>query len=193
MGKRSRSSPAHDLETDVEVFERLAAEAMSTGDADVLDRALDVYRGELLPFDPYEDWVFHHRQRLQLRHRELLRSAGRFDQLVALDPTDEHGHVGVMRNLLRAGDRTGVLRQFDVLAKILDEELGIGPSTEACAVRDLALEPGRRRPSAVPVVGPARRRPAAFSRSGDAAGPLLHHDRWSAPGVCVERERSTAS
>ena len=133
--------PDAHLETDVEVFERLAAEAMSTGAADVLDRALNVYCGELLPFDPYEDWVFHHRQRLQLRHRELLRSAGRFDQLVALDPTDEHGHVGIMQNLLRAGDRTGVLRQFDVLAKILDEELGIGPSTEACAVRDLALDP----------------------------------------------------
>ena len=30
--------------------------------------------------------------------------------------------------LLRSGDRTGVLRQFDVLAKVLDDELGIGPS-----------------------------------------------------------------
>ena len=32
---------------------------------------------DLLPFDPYEDWAFHHRQRLQLRYRELLRRAGR--------------------------------------------------------------------------------------------------------------------
>ncbi len=158
--------PGVDLETDVEVFERLAAEAMSTGGADVLDRALDVYRGELLPFDPYEDWVFHHRQRLQLRHRELLRSAGRFDQLVALDPTDEHGHVGVMRNLLRAGDRTGVLRQFDVLARILDEELGIGPSTEACAVRDLALEPAAASAAAASAV--------VQPRSADLATQRVH-------------------
>lgn len=115
--------PGADLETDVEMFDRLAAEALSTGDTHVLDRALNVYCGELLPFDPYEDWAFHHRQRLQLRYRELLRVAGRFDQLVALDPTDEDGHVGVMRNLLRSGDRTGVLQQFDVLAKVLEEEL----------------------------------------------------------------------
>ena len=55
-------------------------------------RVLDVYRGELLSFDPYEDWVFHHRQRLQfLRHRELLRSAGRFEQLVASTPPTKTG------------------------------------------------------------------------------------------------------
>ena len=60
-------------------------------------------------------------------------------ELVALDPTDEHGHVGIMRDLLRAGDRTGVLRQFDVLAKILDEELGHRPEHRGvCGARPRA-------------------------------------------------------
>ena len=95
-----------------------------------------------------------------------------------------------MRNLLRGGDRTGVLRQFDVLAKVLDDELGIGPSPEACAVRDLALEPSAA--SSTEASRPRRRRPAALGRPGDAARPLLYHDRWSAARVRVERRRSTA-
>ena len=135
--------PGADLDVDAVAFERLAAERLAGDDLDAVERALAVYSGELLPFDPYEDWAFHHRQRLQLRHRELLRRGERFEQLIALDPTDEDGHVGVMRGMLRAGDRTGVLRQFELLTKILDEELGIGPSVEACSLRDLALGPVR--------------------------------------------------
>jgi DNA-binding SARP family transcriptional activator/pimeloyl-ACP methyl ester carboxylesterase len=128
--------PDDEVVVDVVEFERLAAQA---DDDAARDAALDLYAGDLLPFDPYEDWAFHVRQRLQLRHRELLRRAGRFDRLVALDPTDEDGHVGLMRGLLAAGDRTGVLRQFDVLVAVLERELGVGPSVEARAVRDLAL------------------------------------------------------
>ena len=133
--------PGADPDVDAVTFERLAAQGLAGGDADAVERALAVYSGELLPFDPYEDWAFHHRQRLQLRHRELLRRGGRFDQLIALDPTDEDGHVGVMRGMLREGDPTGVLRQFELLTKILDDELGIGPSVEACSLHDLALGP----------------------------------------------------
>ena len=36
-----------------------------------------MYRGDLLPHEPYEAWAFHPRQRLQLLHRELLRQRGR--------------------------------------------------------------------------------------------------------------------
>ena len=133
--------PGADLEVDALIFEQLAAEGLARDDFDAIERALALYSGELLPFDPYEVWAFHHRQRLQLRHRELLRRGGRFDQLVALDPTDEDGHVGVMRGMLRAGDRPGVLRQFKLLTRILDEDLGVGPSVEACSLRDLALGP----------------------------------------------------
>jgi DNA-binding SARP family transcriptional activator/pimeloyl-ACP methyl ester carboxylesterase len=142
--------PDADVVVDVVEFESLAARAIDEDDATARDAALEVYVGDLLPFDPYEDWAFHVRQRLQLRHRELLRRAERFDRLVALDPTDEDGHVGVMRGLLAAGDRTGVLRQFDVLTQVLERELGVGPSAEACAVRDRARGTGAGRDGAPP-------------------------------------------
>ena len=145
------------VEVDVERFEELARraldEAVPAGDrSTAADQALELYRGELLPHELYEDWAFHTRQRLLLRRRELLRSRRRYADLVALDPIDEHARVGLMRDLLRAGDRVGVLRQFEALAATLERELGIGPSAEACSVRDLALAPAQR--PAPPTVAP---------------------------------------
>src|SRR5690242_14411796 len=80
------------MEIDAVLFEELA----QRGGEEDADRALDLYAGDLLPHELYEDWTFHHRQRLQLRHRELLRRRGRFAELVALEPVDEDARVGLM-------------------------------------------------------------------------------------------------
>jgi len=132
--------PTGQVEVDAAEFERLADPFVPGDQSLALERALLMYRGDLLPLDPYEDWAFSHRQRLRLRHRELLRRAGRFDELVALEPTDEAAHVAVMERLLAAGDRAGVLRQFAWLSTVLEEEMGVGPSGEAWALRALALD-----------------------------------------------------
>jgi DNA-binding SARP family transcriptional activator/pimeloyl-ACP methyl ester carboxylesterase len=138
------------VHVDVVDFEQLARQALDGDGAPAereraADRAIELYRGDLLPHDPYDDWLFHVRQRLQLRVRELLRSRRRFAELVAVDPIDEDAHVGLMSALLAAGDRAGALRQFDVLREVLDRELGIGPSAEAKALRDRALATGTAR------------------------------------------------
>jgi DNA-binding SARP family transcriptional activator/pimeloyl-ACP methyl ester carboxylesterase len=130
--------PGADVTVDADDFERMATRALVSGDREELRRAADAYTGDLLPHDPYEDWVFHHRQRLQLRHREVLRALGDHARLVELEPTDEAAHVGVMRDLIAHGDRAGVVRQFAVLRRVLADELGVGPSAEAVALRDLA-------------------------------------------------------
>ena len=185
--------PTADLDIDLLTFERRATAGLA-GDLEASDRALGLYRGDLLPFDVYDDWSFHHRQRLQLRHRELLRRAGRFDELIALDPTDEDGHVGVMRGLLRMGDRTGVLRHFELLTTILEDELGMGPSVEACSLRDLALGPaGAADADAAATVVPPRAAPLATQRvhfctttdgvrlayaSSGAGPPLVKASNW---------------
>jgi hypothetical protein len=56
-----------------------------------------------------------------------------------------------MRSMLRSGDRSGVLRQYAQLSRLLNDELGVEPGAEARAVRDLALnapppDPGRLLP-----------------------------------------------
>src|SRR5262249_46102790 len=125
----------------------------ASGDRAALERAAALYTGDLLPHDPYEDWAFHHRQRLQLRYRAVLRALGDHGRLVELDPTDEAAHLGLMQELMAGGDRAGVLRRFEVLERVLAAELDVGPSDEAIALRDLAggapeasVPPDRGRP-----------------------------------------------
>jgi pimeloyl-ACP methyl ester carboxylesterase/DNA-binding SARP family transcriptional activator len=130
--------PDADVMVDAAEFERLAGVALANGDREALGRAADAYTGDLLPYDPYEEWAFHHRQRLQLRYREVLRALGDHACLVDLDPTDEVAHVGLMRDLIAQGDRAGALRRFEVLREVLATELGVGPSAEAVALRDIA-------------------------------------------------------
>ena len=136
--------PNADVTVDVEAFDAAATAALRDHDPAAAEDALALSTGELLPHDPYEPWLFNLRQRLALRHRDLLRLLGRHDELVALDATDEAAQVAVMHELLDRGDSAGVLRQFASLTKALDEELGIGPSAEAVALHDQA----RRRTSA---------------------------------------------
>jgi pimeloyl-ACP methyl ester carboxylesterase/DNA-binding SARP family transcriptional activator len=121
-------------------FEAAAVAAAGSGRPDAIAMALDAYAGDLLPEDAYEDWAFLPRQRLQWRHRDLLRRAGRWVELVGIDPTDEEAHVAVMRQALAVGDRAGARRQFGLLERILHEELGIGPSAEALALRNQATD-----------------------------------------------------
>jgi pimeloyl-ACP methyl ester carboxylesterase len=82
---------------------------------------------------------------------------GRFDELVALDPTDEGAHVAIMQRMIDHGDGDGALLQFAVLRRMLDEELGIGPSEEAVAARDLATRSAW--PAAASGSAPAEERP----------------------------------
>jgi pimeloyl-ACP methyl ester carboxylesterase/DNA-binding SARP family transcriptional activator len=127
--------PDDDVAVDSRAFEADAR-------AGRIDDALDRYGGELLPDDPYEQWAFVSRERIRLRYRELLRAAGRWDELVLMDPTDEAAHVARIALLLDSGDAAGARTQFESLERVLHEELGIGPSAEALALYERAHELG---------------------------------------------------
>ena len=178
--------PDAPVETDVATFERLAREGLASGDLRSIDQALSIYRGDLLPDDPYEQWLENDRERLRGRFRELLRASGRFDRLVAIDPTDEDGHLGMMRAMMRAGDRSGVLRQYAWLSRVLDEQLGVEPGPEARALRDLARVPpatetGRFLPR---LDATGHRRPGGRRRSSQIGVSGRH---------CLSRQRSEAA
>ena len=115
---------------------------------------------------------FQPRQRAAMLHRELLRRAGRWAELLTVDSTDEEAHLGVAQDLLIAGDRSGALRQLDVLEQVLRDEMGIGPSPEAYDLRIQALD--------TPVHAPRPTRPPAprHRRTGPADGALLPHVGW---------------
>ena len=69
--------------------------------------------------DLYEPWAEPVRERLRLLYLDLLRQAGRFDQLLAEDPADEEAHLAVIRALVDTGDRRAALRQYERMDRAL--------------------------------------------------------------------------
>lgn len=138
--------PHVDIAADAVAFEQHARAALSREDVEAAQRALDGYRGELLPDDRYEDWATERREHLAMLHRELLRLTGRWAALVALDPSDEEAHLELMRAQAARGRRSAALRQFARMERALRRDLGVAPSAEAARLRDdlLAESPADR-------------------------------------------------
>lgn len=118
--------PDRAVVVDAEEFERLAASGDPT--------ACDAYGGELLPGSAYEEWMQTHRQRLAALHLDALRAAGRWEEVVALDPLDEAAHRSLMRAALDLGGRAAALRWYGRLRGALATELGVSPSAETQAI-----------------------------------------------------------
>ncbi|MGY1810879.1 ATP-binding protein [Blastococcus sp. SYSU D00669] len=115
----------------------LFPDAEVTVDAEEFDRAGDPdrYAGDLLPDDLYEPWTEEPRERLRQRRLDLLRTAGRFAELVEVDPLDEEAHLALARVLLREGRRSDALRALDRMAAVFRAELGAEPGPAAAALR----------------------------------------------------------
>src|SRR4051812_24910086 len=89
--------PDDDVVVDAVAFETAASAALRTEDRGDLETALATWTGRLLPGDPYEEWLDAPRNHLDALHSDLLRRLGRWDELVAIDPTDERAHLALMR------------------------------------------------------------------------------------------------
>ena len=136
--------PEADVEVDTVMVEAAAAELTAPEDGlpdpGRAGAALAMFGVGLLPDDLYAPWAAQPRRRLEAVHRELLRRAGRWPELVRLDRTDEEAHLGVARSMLARGDRAGALQQIGEIERILEDELGIGLSPEGFALRVEALD-----------------------------------------------------
>lgn len=130
--------PEREVSTDVERFE-VAADLAQSGAVGEAAAAAELYGGDLLPADPYEQWIIEARGRLRLRSLDVLRTAGRWELVLELEPTDEEAHLALMRRFLADGQRRSTLRQFERLERALQDELGVSPSDEAQALRRQAL------------------------------------------------------
>src|SRR4051812_33201188 len=112
-------APAAEVTTDVERFER--------GD----DSA---YGGQLLPDQAYEQWTLGPRARLRERALAVMRSQGRWEEVLREDPADEEAHRACMRRYAASGDRRAAGRQFRLLRDEL-ARLGAEPSEETLALQ----------------------------------------------------------
>lgn len=105
------------------------------------ESARQIYRGDFLAEDIYEDWTFNEREFLRERFLTLLvelsecyAQQGRFRLAIARarhalkqDPLRENIYVRLMLYHYFSGERPQALRLFESCQKILKEELGVTP------------------------------------------------------------------
>lgn len=164
-------NPQANAWVDVSEFERLAA--TSSGRAE----AVDLYTGELLE-SSYDEWLFADRDRLRNTYlsilgelsieargrRDLARSAGYAQRILANDPWREDTVRQLMSVRYESGDRAGALAVYQQFDRRLREEMNVDPMPETSALRDVVL---RDEPLPSPVAG-------AFTPAVAATGsPLL--------------------
>ena len=142
--------PERDLWVDVEAFEQAAEAARRSRDPAAYRSAIDLYAGELLPEDRYEEWSEEHSRRLREMHLSLLLglahlqekredhdgAAEALGEILAEDPAHEEAHVGLMRLYALRGHQGKALRQYERLEEVLFRELGAEPGATSRALRE---------------------------------------------------------
>ena len=127
---------------DVHEFKRLSANQQAS--LPDLQQALGLYQGDLLPDDPYSDWLVMPRDTLRRLYREAsMALAGHYQEqqaynqaislltpLLAQDPADEPVHRTLMRLYAQTGRRHDALRQYQSCVEALAEELDVPPEPE---------------------------------------------------------------
>ena len=159
-------SPQVEMRVDVEQFQEAWLLGRRLEERGESDRALvaylqarDLYQGDYLAADVYEDWSVAARERLQAvyldlsrRTARLLSEDGALDESIrhcrealAVDPCREDLHRDLMGYLARAGRRAEALRQYRVCRSVLWRELEATPSSETEAVYQDILRGDRSR------------------------------------------------
>jgi predicted ATPase/DNA-binding SARP family transcriptional activator len=120
----------------------------------ILTDSFNLYRGDFLEgifvrdAPNFEDWALVERARLRELALQCLHTLTQFhnehgnyteamiyaSRLLAFDPWREEAHRQRMLALVRAGQRSAALAQYQTCRRILDKELGVEPSSETTAL-----------------------------------------------------------
>ena len=194
QGEQLVLCPGGELWLDVEAFEEAAATARRSREPAAYRAALNVYAGELLPRDPYEEWAEVLRESLrQLFLALLVELASLYEErgeygpgiealrrAVVEEPTREEAHIGLMRLYALGGGQAEALAQYARIEESLSRELGAEPQPSSRELRE-EIAAGRFPPPHRPV-GPPK---------GEIFDPTRHN--LPAPRTSfVGREREIA-
>ncbi len=149
-------NPLVPLRTDVDEFlEYYQAGRQSSGNVMVAyyERACDLYTGPFLSEDLYTDWSFIRRKQLNQVYltmcnalAEYYLEAGRYEHamrwigaMLKENRCDEVAHQQLIRAYAAQGRRSEALRQYQLCARILAEELGVQPTPETISLFQVIL------------------------------------------------------
>ncbi len=141
-------APGWDVRVDVQEFESAAGAPRRADEPAAYQHTLSIYRGDLLPDDPYEDWAAARRESLRSIYLNLLLKLARLHEarseypgaidallrLLASDATHEEAHRDLMRLYALTGQRQKALNQYQALKDVLYRELEIEPARETAQV-----------------------------------------------------------
>ena len=150
QGEQLVLCPGGELWVDVEAFEEAAATARRSRDPAAYRAALNLYAGELLPRDPYEEWAEVPREGLRQLFLSLLvelaslhEERGEYGpgiealrRAVVEEPTREEAHIGLMRLYALGGRQAEALAQYARLEEFLSRELGAEPQASSRELRE---------------------------------------------------------
>jgi DNA-binding SARP family transcriptional activator len=142
--------PESSLWVDVEAFEQAARSARRSGEPAAYEAALDLYSGELLPTDRYEEWAEQPRGRLKESYLWLLMRLAKLHEefadyasamealreVVSEEPTREEAHLGLMRLYALVRNKGEALAHYGRLKETLCRELGAEPAASSRALRE---------------------------------------------------------
>jgi predicted ATPase/DNA-binding SARP family transcriptional activator/DNA-binding CsgD family transcriptional regulator len=145
QGEQLALCPEGQLWVDVEAFEEGVTEARRAKEPAAYRAALDLYTGELLPGDLYEEWAEERRRDLRGTYLTLLLELaalyeGREElgpaievlkRVIAKDQAHEEAHAGLMRLYALSGRQGEALAQYERLRELLSRELGTEPGADA--------------------------------------------------------------
>ena len=142
--------PGGELWVDVDAFEEAVATARRARDPGAYRAALELYSGELVPGDRYEEWAEGRRQELRHTwlslHVELARAyegRGEYEKGIELlqrtvleEPTNEQLHVALMRLYALSERRGEALAQYGRLVEALSGQLNAQVSATTERLRE---------------------------------------------------------
>jgi hypothetical protein len=119
-----------------------ASSSAAAGDPASLARAVELYRGDLCPEDPYGEALEPRRRELReifadaalklaqgaVERRDFETAIDATRRLLRVEPGEEQAHYFLMRALSGSGRKQDALRQFEVCARSLKETLAREPS-----------------------------------------------------------------
>jgi predicted ATPase/DNA-binding SARP family transcriptional activator/DNA-binding CsgD family transcriptional regulator len=142
--------PEGRLWVDAEAFEEATAAARRSGRPAAYEAAAELYAGDLLPEDRYEEWAEGRRRELREAYLSLLLELARmyeklgdngpaaeaWRKVLSEEPTREEAHTGLMRLHALSGDRAAALERYERMREILGRELGTEPGVSSAALRE---------------------------------------------------------
>ncbi len=142
--------PGGNLWLDVEVFQEAAVMARRSRDPAAYRAAIELYAGELLPDDRYEEWAVDRRQELRGTFLSVLvelaglyeergehgRAVETLQRALSEEATNEEAHAGLMRLYALSGRQGEALTQYERLRRALSGRLGTEPGATTRALHD---------------------------------------------------------